>query len=230
MDPPDRRFVAYFVFAKDKPTILHMPTKYFQPKGERGVTLLELLVTVSLVAIVLSLAVPPFQSLFARNRMAIAVNTLLNDLNFARVSALTRQQTVSLCPDDTGTADLDCSGGTTWHTGYLVFADPDGDGNLASDTDIIRVSQGDADALVTITGEESSVRFRASGSACPNVTSYGCGTAMNDTNGNSEITFQFRDSVGIARARDLDINLLGRATCSRQCPDTSWVGCAAQCP
>lgn len=211
-------------------TIIRMCARGLQKKSQRGFTLVELMVTVALVAIAMTLAVPSFRSLIANNRMAVQVNTLMADLNLARSAAVTRRQPVSLCPDDTGTTGLDCSGGTDWHTGYLVFADPDGDGDLASDADVIRVSQGSGDSLTTITGEESSVRYLPSGSACPpNALNSRC-SAPNDTNDNDEITFQFRDSTGTASARDVDINPPGRASCSRQCPDSSWVSCSAQCP
>ena len=75
----------------------------------RGYTLLELLVTVAIVAIVASLAVPSFQNMIATQRVRSAANDLVASLNFARSEAVKRNTTVLVTP-----------AGASWAAGWDV--------------------------------------------------------------------------------------------------------------
>lgn len=56
----------------------------------RGFTVVELMVTVSIVAVLLALAVPSFQDLFERQRLETVADTLISDLRSARAEAISR--------------------------------------------------------------------------------------------------------------------------------------------
>lgn len=60
----------------------------------RGFTLLELLVTVLVVAILASIAAPAYQQVRTSNQLAADVNSLLMGLNYARVEAVKRRANV----------------------------------------------------------------------------------------------------------------------------------------
>lgn len=85
-----------------------------------GLTLLELLMTLALIGILLSIGGPTFADLVARNRMAIAVNGLIAHLQFTRSEAIKRGVPVRLCPSTDGAT---CTGGQAWHLGYIVTTD-----------------------------------------------------------------------------------------------------------
>ncbi|MBN2886034.1 MAG: GspH/FimT family pseudopilin, partial [Chromatiaceae bacterium] len=75
---------------------------------QRGVTLLELMVTLAIVTIVTTIAVPSFQSVIRNNRAATLSNDLLSALNLARSESVTRGKRVTVCKsndiaDDTPT-------------------------------------------------------------------------------------------------------------------------------
>ena len=57
-------------------------------KTEFGMTLVELLVTVTLVAILLVVGLPSYQSITTTNRMAAEMNALVSDLQYARGEAV----------------------------------------------------------------------------------------------------------------------------------------------
>lgn len=57
-------------------------------KGQRGVTLIELMIALSIVAIVAAIAIPSFQDLVERNRLSTSSNELLGLLQLARAEAI----------------------------------------------------------------------------------------------------------------------------------------------
>ena len=102
----------------------------------RGFTLVELMVTMSVLAIVLGLAVPSFGRLIASNRIATQTNEFVASMNLARSEAVRRGQSVAI---------RSRGNDRNFETGWRVFTDFDGDGAIPStvtDTDgtIIRES------------------------------------------------------------------------------------------
>lgn len=85
----------------------------------RGFTLLELLVTLSIAAILLAVAIPSYRGVVQRNAMAAAVNDLVGDLNYARSEAVTRGQMVLVCKSANQTA---CTTNGGWNQGWIVYA------------------------------------------------------------------------------------------------------------
>lgn len=92
----------------------------FHPR-QTGMTLVELLVTLSIAAILTSFAVPSIQSLLESNRLTAANNQLVTAINYARSEAVKRNHHVAMCvrnSDGTGCAS---SGG--FENGWLIFVD-----------------------------------------------------------------------------------------------------------
>ncbi|MCG5496885.1 GspH/FimT family pseudopilin [Ectothiorhodospira variabilis] len=70
-----------------------------------GLTLVELMVTISVFAILLAIAVPGFQTLVQNTRATTAANELVTALHYARSEAVRRGGNVSVCPLDSDWAD-----------------------------------------------------------------------------------------------------------------------------
>lgn len=92
-----------------------------------GFTLVELILTIAISAVLLSLAVPGFQSFLRNNRAAALANELVLALNTARSEAVSRRGTVTVCTSANGTS---CRGAgdsdkTNWHKGWAVIFSPD---------------------------------------------------------------------------------------------------------
>lgn len=67
-----------------------------------GFTLVELMVTVAIVAIIAMMAAPSFQEMLRRSRLTTAGNELVAAMQTARVSAISRRASVSVCPSADG--------------------------------------------------------------------------------------------------------------------------------
>ena len=92
----------------------------------RGFSLIELMVTIAVAAILLGIAAPSFQDLVIRNRLATNANQLVTALNLARSEAIKRGFPVTVCksanPAALSSACSD-SADVDWAQGWIVFVD-----------------------------------------------------------------------------------------------------------
>lgn len=65
---------------------------------QTGLTLIELMVTLAVAIVLLAVGIPAFNSLTARDISTSTVNNLVGALQQARVEALSRGETVAVCP------------------------------------------------------------------------------------------------------------------------------------
>ncbi len=83
-----------------------------------GFSLLELLVTIAMVAALFSIAMPSYDDFIKRYKIKAEVNKWLLALNFARQTAITSGNIITLCPSSN---KLSC--GASWREGAIVFVD-----------------------------------------------------------------------------------------------------------
>lgn len=93
-------------------------------RTQLGFTIIELMITVTVAAILMAIAVPGFQDLIANNQRAAVVNDFMASLHIARSEAITRNTRVVVCAS---TDQLTCDAGTDWSKGWMAFADADND-------------------------------------------------------------------------------------------------------
>lgn len=89
----------------------------------RGVTLIELMVTVAILAILLGLAAPSFDSFILSGRLRALSNDMLSSVMLARSEAIKRNSIVRLCASSGGAS---CDGGS-WGNGWIVVASAGGE-------------------------------------------------------------------------------------------------------
>jgi type IV fimbrial biogenesis protein FimT len=92
---------------------------------QNGFSLIEVVVTLAIAAIVLSIGVPSFQSYIQNNRQTTAINELATALQLARNSAITRRVRITLCKSNDGSNCQDGAGSGDWTQGWMMFTNPD---------------------------------------------------------------------------------------------------------
>ncbi len=116
-----------------------------------GFSLVEVIATMAIAAIVLSVGVPSFQSYIQNNRQTTAINELATALQLARNSAVSRRVQVTVCKSPDGNNCVVDGNTSDWTQGWIIFADTNNDNIRDADEDILRV-HGPIQGNVTISG------------------------------------------------------------------------------
>lgn len=110
-------------------SLLHVNTRQNSCAGRsvcQGLTLIELIICVGMLAILMGLAVPSFSTLLSGWRRDSAVNDFMGDLQLARSTAIRTSRAVAMCvSSDATTCDASPSR-NDWRQGWIVFSDLDG--------------------------------------------------------------------------------------------------------
>ena len=140
---------------------------------EKGFSLIELMFTIALLAILLGLGVPSLQSYLTRNTMRTLSNDFKLSMMRARTEAVSRGQCVTICMSSTiGGTNRCATTGTNWGTGWIVFENPtcaavvSTSPNSANGQEIIFAQQGVASRYQLNAGNNRrSITFNARGAS-----------------------------------------------------------------
>ncbi len=97
----------------------------YKTQSSAGFTLIELIVTLSIGAILVTAAAPTFFDMIQRDRLVSQANDFIATLGLARAEAVSRGQRIVVCKSP-GPAHNTCATSGNWEQGWIVFAD-DGD-------------------------------------------------------------------------------------------------------
>jgi len=176
---------------------------------QRGFTLIELIVTLAVIAVVAAFGVPSFQSHLKDNRRTTQVNELVGALNLARSEATKGNGTVAFCPS---ADEANCSGGD-YDTGWIVFINSDGDTPPAVDGPGERILRSHAGTPF----EGTSLRATAGAAAGINFLASGRPASTGD--------ITYCDDRGADHARAVVLNLVGIINASDHHGDLTDLAC-----
>jgi type IV fimbrial biogenesis protein FimT len=124
----------------------------------RGFTLIELMITVAVMAILVILAVPNFRNMILSNALTTAANDIVGALNLAKLDAIKRNAPAQFCSNDAATNTTDTLGtacGTT-AGGVVVLT-------TSTTTSPVRGASPSIQGSVQLHGNIAAVRFGGSG-------------------------------------------------------------------
>ena len=171
-------------------------------RSNTGFTLSELMVTVAVVAVVLSVAVPSFQTQILNNRSIALGEDFASALNFVRSEAVKRAGRVSLCASKDGAT---CAG--DWTDGFIAFVDTAAiDKAPAPEVGLVLRVWGAQDPNAVIS-------MKTGSSAASFIRYTGLGTLARVTDDPLVILAQFKNCTGKA-ARQINIGLSGLVSIS----------------
>ncbi|WP_084488004.1 MULTISPECIES: GspH/FimT family pseudopilin [Cobetia] len=140
----------------------------------RGFTLIELMVTIAVLAIISTIAVPAWQGFIARQEVASTTETLTSALNYARSTAVTRGLQVSVCPlSNDGSR---CEATTEWNNGWAVVLGSPADALSSFSSNKVEVLREHASGALVQSGTNS-ISFDDQGAASNTTRLLICGTA-----------------------------------------------------
>ena len=170
---------------------------------DRGFTLIELMVTIAVGGILISMAVPAFNDFVLNDRDIGQINSLVASFNFARSEAIKLNTGgIQICPSADG---LNCSGTAQWGNGWIVV-------DTLGNPPLQYVPAFAGSNNVTATGAgQTGVTFASTGLV------------------SQPVTIEVCDTRGAAYARDVEVNATGRAAASRT-PGYSVANVALACP
>lgn len=177
----------------------------------RGFTLIELMVTISIGVILMTMGVPMMRNLIERNAVAGHVNSFVGAVQLARSEAIKRGISVVVCRSanaETSSTPTCAASGTGWESGWIVFADRD-------INDQMNWASGSSDVLLRVQGvindsggiEQNAFRklvFRPTGLMSA---------------GASQITFNSR-SLASSQQRRVCVTMAGRTRVINNSTDT----------
>jgi type IV fimbrial biogenesis protein FimT len=162
----------------------------FVRSRSKGFTLIELVVTMAIAIILVSIAVPSFRTTAQNSRITAHANDFVSDLSLARSEAIRRRSNVVVCTSNTGTS---CTAGGNWSAGRVIM----------SGLNVLRYREplgATTDSLNDTSGFDS-YTFDYHGAVTPGAT-----------------TFIFCDGRGAAYGKVLSLNAVGQITISKSPP------------
>ena len=137
----------------DRNPMRHLQLHRYSQQSPRGFTLIEVMVVVSILAVLIAIAAPSFTPMIERWRVRQATEQLQSTLYYARSEAIKRggQVAIQKLPDNTNgctTAD----NAADWDCGWFVCEDTNGNGACAAGEPVLQRYDSPSGIQVTRTG------------------------------------------------------------------------------
>ena len=161
---------------------------------DRGFTIIELMTTLGIAAIAITITVPNLQSLIMNSKQTGSINEMVSGMHLARNAAITTNSRVTMCASSNGSS---CQS-VGWDKGWIAFVDLDSDGAVDDNETILRAGMEAEGLSYTASGFTNFLMYRPNGRAM--------GANINTSTGE----FSVCDERGPDHAKVVIIGLSGR--------------------
>lgn len=128
-------------------------------RTERGVTLLELIIVIAVLAIVATTMIPGLQKLFENTSRRTQMQSMVGLFHLARTQAVSQGTIVTICPLDDSN---ECTG--DWQKPVHVFADPENQRALTAGRQSLRIKEPSESGSWTVrVGNRGYFQYRPNG-------------------------------------------------------------------
>lgn len=176
-------------------------------RDQAGVTLVELIFALAVLATLLSISLPALGNLVQSAQARGARGALMTSLALARASAVARNAQVAVCPSAN---QSDCTGSISWQHGWIVFVDSNRNGKRDADETVLEVTGAQPGTAIATTAGRVYASFRGDGGSP-----------------GTNLTFTLCDRRGAVKATTLVINNGGRIRAGVPTAAQSASTCAA---
>lgn len=178
---------------------------------QHGFTVMELMVTSAISAILVASAMPSFRANILNNRLTTYTHRLIADVQLGRSEALRRGVPIILCPSANPGAAVPACQNDGWTAGWILFASGDANSTFDAGTDtLIRAFRGGGTlTIATNAAADDNIRLSPKGST---------------DEGGAVLHFALCDERGASHGRQIDIPSMGRprqAAAVSNCTDPS---------
>lgn len=161
--------------------------------GARGVTLIELMATLAVAAILLTVAAPDWRRMVGQHQLRAVVSDLYHDIALTRSQAIARGTRVMLVPAEQA----------SWDAGWTVMVDRDGDRRPGAGDELLAVHQAVPKGIrisSVFTGQRAPfyIAFNGTGRGCSDTSSVAARWGSLSISGDGQV-------------RRIRISMLGRA-------------------
>ncbi len=111
----------------------------------QGLTLVEIMVSLAIAAVLMAVAAPDFREAILRARLSTVSMDIVSGLQLARAEAVRQNAKAVLCPS---VDNLNCASASVAWTGWIVFVDSNDDGARGGSEPVIKAGTFPAGATV----------------------------------------------------------------------------------
>ena len=171
-----------------------------------GFTLIELIFTTAILAVLMSISAPPLGRLIDGSRSRGAHSALVASLNLARGISVSTHHHVIVCPSKD---HLRCDDDIWWQSGWIVFEDANQNNLRDDDEPLLEVVPAQPGIAIATSVGRKFVRYRPDGSAS-----------------GTDLTYTICDHRGASDAAAVVVSNAGRARETRPDPPRAGAACA----